>query len=355
MYIRIQNSCKFVIHADFFEISSDVFNKAFRFQGLNLELAAQLLKRLHEGIEEEDLFKKLSLEKNKDHIEMARIVNFLKEKGFLINSTDLSILPPEDALYDRQVRFFNSFENNNFSGNTFNTKLQNRKVVIVGLGAYGSWLALHCARLGIKHIVGIDHDEVELSNLHRQIIFTKEDIGIKKSKACAKVLTASDDSVFFEGVCKKIEKKDDLLPYLENADLIFNAFGYYPVDEAENAISGIITKACIQTKTPMLCLSTNWIGPLYVPERSACYFCTVMKPEVESILKKVKKNKRIDKRAFCPIIAITCSLAALEAVRYLSGINEPSSIDGLRYIDPFHIEKSKFIPIEKNQNCMFCS
>jgi len=355
MYIRFQNSCSYIIGKNHFEVRSDVFNKTFRFKGLPENSVEPLLKSLQDGVKEEKLFIDLAIRQHETKKKIKTIISFLKEKNFLIHTHDLFNTPPEDTPYDRQIRFFNSFETDIYSGKEFNKKLQNRKVVIVGLGAYGSWLALHVSRLGIKNIVGIDYDKVELSNLHRQLTYTKKDIGEKKSEACAKILMASDDTINYEGQCKKIESEADLLPFLYDADFVFNAFGYFPVNESEHMISGIITKACIETQTPMLCLSNNWLGPLYIPGISACYFCTVTNHDVELTLNNNKKNIRTEKRAFSPIIATTCSIAALEATQYLSGINRPSSIDGLRYIDPFNIESSKFIPIAKNPNCRFCS
>lgn len=355
MFIKLQNSCNHHVYNDYFEISSDIFNVAFKFKGFTLDFSKKLLQQLQEGIPEDLLLDSFSMEQKSNRNNVKKLIGFLKEKKLLITCRDVSNPPPEDTLYDRQIRFLNSFETNEHTGKDFNEKLQNSKVVIVGLGAYGSWLALHCARLGIKHIVGIDHDVVELSNLHRQVLYTKDDIGVKKAEACSKIVTGSDASVKYEGICKKIESEADLLPYLVDADFIFNAFGYYPVEEAQDAISGLITKACIKAKIPMLCLSTNWIGPLYLPESSACYFCAVTNSKLEPILRKVKKNPRIDKRAFCPILAMTCSLAVLEAVRYLTGINTPSAVEGIRSIDPFYIEKSTFFPIEKNKDCSFCS
>jgi len=355
MYIRFQNSCNYILEESSLEIRSDIFNKIFRFKGLPLNLLEKLTQDLQCGIEEKELFVNLSKEYEVYKSKIEQLLSFLKEKKLIINTSDLSTPAPEDTLYDRQVRFLNSFENSDFSGYQLNEKLQNKKVVIIGLGAYGSWLSLHCSRLGIKNIVGIDHDKVELSNLHRQVIYTRVDIGKNKVDACAELIVASDPSIKYENICKKIINEADLFPFLDNADLVFNAFGYYPANEAESMIPGIITRACIKTRTPMLCLSTNWLGPFYLPDISACYFCAVTKPEIEPILRKVQRNARIDKRALAPIIATTCSLAVIEAVCYLSGINKPGTIDGLKFIDPFNIEKSKFIPVIKDVKCKFCS
>lgn len=354
MFIRFQNSCSYLTHNDFFEIKSDVFNIVYRFKGFTPEFANKLLKTLEHGIEEKMLLDSLSPVSNSEQKNLLKLIEFLKTKKLLIHCQNLSSALPEDTLYDRQIRFFNSFEVDGCEGKDFNDRLQNKKIVIVGLGAYGSWLALHCARLGIKHIVGIDHDIVELSNLHRQILYTKNDIGTPKAIACDRALTASDPGITYEGICKKIESETDLLPYLEDADFVFNAFGYYPEKEATHAISGYITKASILTKTPMLCLSTNWIGPLYIPGKSACYFCAVMQPELELLLKQVKKNPRVDKRAFCPILSITCSFAVLEVVRYLTQINMPSTASGVTSINPFQIGESKFFPVPIKDDCKYC-
>src|SRR5262249_481821 len=129
--------------------------------------------------------------------------------------------------------------------------------------------------------------------------------------------------------CKKIENETDLIPFLENTDLVFNAFGYYTENEAIHKIPGFITKACILTKTPMLCLSTSWVGPLYIPKYSACYFCAVKHPELMPIIQRNIKNPRVDKRAFSPILSLSCSLAVLEATRFLSNINQSQLVSGL--------------------------
>ncbi|MFT4060482.1 MAG: hypothetical protein QM652_13145 [Legionella sp.] len=102
-------------------------------------------------------------------------------------------------------------------------------------------------------------------------------------------------------------------------------------------------------------MSTNWVGPFYIPGKSACYFCAVKQEKLELILKKTPKNQRVDKRAFCPILSISCSIAVLEAAVYLSGIDEPQTVLGMSAINPFNLSKSSFLTIEKSKNCFYCN
>ena len=56
-------------------------------------------------------------------------------------------------------------------------KINNSKVLVVGCGGLGSPVIDLLSRAGIGEIGMIDHDKVSLSNLHRQIMFTSDDIG----------------------------------------------------------------------------------------------------------------------------------------------------------------------------------
>ena len=61
-------------------------------------------------------------------------------------------------------------------------KLLSSKVLVVGAGGLGSPVLIYLAALGIGNIGIIDHDKVDLSNLHRQILFETGDIKKPKSK-----------------------------------------------------------------------------------------------------------------------------------------------------------------------------
>ena len=59
-------------------------------------------------------------------------------------------------------------------------KLQSTKVLVVGLGGVGGYVCEALARSGVKEISIMDHDVISISNLNRQIIATKSNIGVSK-------------------------------------------------------------------------------------------------------------------------------------------------------------------------------
>ncbi len=63
-----------------------------------------------------------------------------------------------------------------FLGREAQKKLENSKVAIVGLGAIGSTTASLLARAGVRNLVLVDRDIIELNNLQRQSLFTEEDM-----------------------------------------------------------------------------------------------------------------------------------------------------------------------------------
>ena len=60
-------------------------------------------------------------------------------------------------------------------------KLANSKITIVGMGGIGCPLATYLVSSGIKNIKLIDGDKIEKSNLNRQILYSLNDIGQKKT------------------------------------------------------------------------------------------------------------------------------------------------------------------------------
>ncbi|MBQ7585829.1 MAG: sulfur carrier protein ThiS adenylyltransferase ThiF [Desulfovibrionaceae bacterium] len=85
--------------------------------------------------------------------------------------------------------------------------LQKATIGIAGLGGLGSNCALMLARSGLGHLVLLDCDLVEASNLNRQQ-YWPEDIGKPKTEALAKRLLALNPHLELKLICKTLEKSN---------------------------------------------------------------------------------------------------------------------------------------------------
>ena len=284
------------------------------------------------------------------------LINKLKEMEMILEDAreDLSILP-QNTLYDRQIRFFRSFEREGASGENLNENLQKSSILIAGLGGYGSWIALLAARMGIRNIIGIDFDSVELANLHRQFTFDRQDIGTLKIKACEKKLREADPEINFIGKNLKISHPDDLFDLMAGVDLVFNPFSYLPYQKAFHHPAGIVAQAALLAKKPCLTFGGSWIGPLTLPGKTPCYFCAIKKLELMTNLDPDCRNPCIQKRAFAPPIGACCSLAAFEAARFLSNCDPSQVLNGVIQMDIFDFSRSNFLHIDLNPSCLCLS
>jgi len=59
-------------------------------------------------------------------------------------------------------------------------KLLNARVLVIGMGGLGTPVAMYLAGAGIGELIIADYDQVELSNLHRQVVHSTADIGRDK-------------------------------------------------------------------------------------------------------------------------------------------------------------------------------
>lgn len=74
-------------------------------------------------------------------------------------------------------------------------KLQRAKVLVVGAGGLGSPIGLYLAGAGIGTIGLMDEDVVSVSNLHRQVLYTENEVGISKVERAAERLRALNGEV----------------------------------------------------------------------------------------------------------------------------------------------------------------
>ena len=128
-------------------------------------------------------------------------------------------------------------------------KIINSKVLVIGAGGLGCPLILYLAYSGVGNIGIADHDIIEISNLSRQILFTKRDIGKKKVIVAKKIIKKINNKITVDIYKNKIDKNniDKIDGQLFNFDFrnkspCFRCFmPQIPSDEVNCQSDGIMT------------------------------------------------------------------------------------------------------------------
>ena len=116
-------------------------------------------------------------------------------------------------------------------------RLWESRVLLVGLGGLGSPIAMYLAASGVGHLVLVDHDAVDLSNLQRQIVHTTASLGEPKVRSAARTLAALNPEVRVDRIERALTG-DTLRDEVAAADVVVEATDNF---EARRALN----RACI--------------------------------------------------------------------------------------------------------------
>lgn len=100
-------------------------------------------------------------------------------------------------------------------------KLNNKKIVVIGIGGVGSIIPISLVRTGIKNITIIDKDKVDQSNLNRQIAYNINDIGKFKVDALYSHLYEIQDDIKITKIPANIDENFDF-GVLDKADYVID-------------------------------------------------------------------------------------------------------------------------------------
>jgi adenylyltransferase/sulfurtransferase len=214
-------------------------------------------------------------------------------------------------------------------------------VAIIGLGATGSVLATWMARAGVGHLTLVDRDIVELTNLHRQILYTERDLGTPKAQAAAAHLAAVNTGIELDPRTSDLTS-GNARELLARHDLILDG-----TDNFEARF--LINDFAIATHTPWI--YTGAIGaeglvwPIAPPD-TPCLRCLIEQPPASGDVDTCDSAGVLG-----PGVGIVASWAALEALKLLSGSGRPQR--ELARFD-FWTNERQFLQPPKTR-CPYCS
>ncbi|HGY4723378.1 TPA: ThiF family adenylyltransferase [Citrobacter amalonaticus] len=191
-------------------------------------------------------------------------------------------------------------------------KLLASRVLIVGLGGLGSPAALYLAGAGVGTLVLADDDEVHLSNLQRQILFTTDDIARAKSQVAQQRLARLNPDIELLSLTQRLSG-EALRHAVAQADVVLDCTDNMATRQEINA-------ACVALDTPLITASAVGFGGqlmvLTPPWSQGCYRC-LWPDDAEP-----ERNCRTA-GVVGPVVGMMGTLQALEAIKLLSGMEIP--------------------------------
>jgi len=218
----------------------------------------------------------------------------------------------------------------------------NARVLVLGLGGLGSPVALYLASAGVGTLVLADDDEVELSNLQRQIIHTTDQIGHSKAQSAATQISRINPQTKLDVLVERLDG-DAMQHQVANVDLVVDCTDNLQTRHALN-------KACYQANVPLVSgAAIRFEGQVsvYYPRQTGgpCYRC--LYPEGDELELNCSTSG-----VFAPLVGMVGSIQAAEALKVLAGIGEPL-IGRLLMIDALRMD-FRTLKLKADPKCPVC-
>ncbi len=220
--------------------------------------------------------------------------------------------------------------------------LLNASVLIIGAGGLGAPAALYLAAAGVGTIGIVDADEVDLSNLQRQVIHTTNDVGKAKVKSAAETMEAINPDVTVK-TYRTFVDSTNIMDLIKDYDFIIDGTDNFPA-------KFLINDACVMAGKPFSHAGIiRFKGQLmtYVPGEGPCYRCVFKNPPPKDAVPTCKQAGVIGAMG-----GVIGSLQAMEAIKYIIGKGELLTGKLLTY-DALKMEFHT-IKLPKDHHCAVC-
>jgi molybdopterin/thiamine biosynthesis adenylyltransferase len=191
-------------------------------------------------------------------------------------------------------------------------RLLDAHVLIVGLGGLGSPAALYLAAAGVGQLTLADHDEVELSNLQRQIAHGMEELGKAKTESARRAIARINPDCKTGLFTGEIDDQT-LPPLLDPVDLVIDACDNFPTRFAVN-------RASVAKGIPLISgAAVRWEGQIAVfsgRKGEGCYRCLYDEAGED-------EETCSTTGVAAPVVGVIGSMQATEALKVIAEAGEP--------------------------------
>ena len=244
------------------------------------------------------------------------------------------------------------------------TKIKNTKVFIVGMGALGSVVGISLAQAGIGHLVLIDLDTIEFSNLNRQMLFHEGDVGKFKAVVSTQKLHEVNSEFKIEYFTKRVQEIPVSVFQKKNSNqkiIIVDALDNFEARRWLNSIA--VTKTIPLVSGGMY----GYYGNLQVIDvtQTPCLECQPLIPERElqkactppgEFRKKQVPDIQLEKEDFFPALgSLSFVIGGLMAQETLKIALEQDFLKEYLFIDLTKQPVFLLVPLSKREDCIVCS
>ena len=236
----------------------------------------------------------------------------------------------ELQIYDRQIMMPEL-------GTEGQEKLKKSKVFIAGAGGLGSPVCFYLAAAGVGTLIIADKDTVEMSNLNRQLLHWRKNVGYKKVESAREKISSLNNFINVETIDKTITE-DNIFGLTEGCDAI--------VDAMDNIVTRfVLNKAAIKWNIPLFHGAVNGLegrATTIIPGKTACIGC------MYSVDVKLSKF---------PVMGVAPGLIgviqATEVIKYIAGMGDLLENRLLIY-DGMELKFKEF-RLSRNPECGECN
>ncbi len=222
-------------------------------------------------------------------------------------------------------------------------KLLDARVLLLGAGGLGSPTALYLAAAGVGTLGIVDDDEVDLSNLQRQVIHTNARIGIPKVDSAEESIHALNPDVEVVKYKTRIGA-ENIMEILEGYDIVVDGVDNFPTRY-------LLNDASVRLQIPVVSASIlGFDGQLSVfkPYDGPCYRCLFPQPPPAELAPSCGANGVLG------VLPGTMGLLqATEVVKLILGIGDPA-IGRLLLYDALAATLTE-VKVRRDPDCPICS
>lgn len=221
-------------------------------------------------------------------------------------------------------------------------RLLNSHALVIGLGGLGSPVALYLAAAGVGKLTLVDDDEVELSNLQRQIIHREKSVGEAKVTSAADSIAALNKDIIVNTITQRLDQTA-MEQQVALVDVVVDCSDNFETRFLLNAVTQKMNKPLVSGAAIRMEGQITVYDPRQ--ENSGCYRCLYQdEGELQQTCSEVG--------VLSPLLGVIGSIQAVETIKLLSDIGQ-SLAGRLLILDAFTMQWRE-IKLKPNPNCPIC-